>query len=211
MATINNGESGASVRTKLNDDMALMDARTTVGYNVFTLTNPSAVRYLRINADNSVTARTAAEIVSDIGALPTTAVRRISIIFSGSLFNPSDSTSYFFGNIVGVVPNTSSVARFRIEAPATGVLNRVRLNGNFTAGSNQSATWRINNVTAATSVTLTSSFSFAAANNFPAVFTSVGLAVTLGDELELELVCPAWTPTNPTALSLTTTATIDVT
>lgn len=40
---------------------------TTVGSNLFTLTNPSAVRFLRINADNTVTARSAAEFLADIG------------------------------------------------------------------------------------------------------------------------------------------------
>ena len=39
---------------------------TTVGTNLATLPNPSAVRFLRINADNTVTARTAAEMVSDL-------------------------------------------------------------------------------------------------------------------------------------------------
>ena len=41
---------------------------TTVGNNLFTLANPSAVRWIRINADNTVTTRTAAETLSDIGA-----------------------------------------------------------------------------------------------------------------------------------------------
>lgn len=41
---------------------------TTVGGNLFTLSNPSAVRWLRVNADNSITPRTAAETLSDIGA-----------------------------------------------------------------------------------------------------------------------------------------------
>jgi hypothetical protein len=41
---------------------------TTVGSNIFTLANPSAIRYLRINADNTVTARTAAEMRGDLGA-----------------------------------------------------------------------------------------------------------------------------------------------
>ena len=41
---------------------------TTVGIAIANLTNPSAVRFIRINADNSVTARTAAEVLSDIGA-----------------------------------------------------------------------------------------------------------------------------------------------
>jgi len=41
---------------------------TTAGQNIFTLSNPSAIRYIKINADNTVTARTAAEMLSDIGA-----------------------------------------------------------------------------------------------------------------------------------------------
>jgi len=41
---------------------------TTVGQNLFTLTNPSAVRFMRINADNTVSTRTAAEMATDIGA-----------------------------------------------------------------------------------------------------------------------------------------------
>lgn len=53
-------ETGAGIRTKLGT--------TTVGANINTLTNPSAVRWVRVNADNSVTARTAAETLSDIGA-----------------------------------------------------------------------------------------------------------------------------------------------
>jgi hypothetical protein len=40
---------------------------TTVGTNLATLPNPSAVRYLRINADNQVSALTLAELKSDIG------------------------------------------------------------------------------------------------------------------------------------------------
>ena len=41
---------------------------TTVGKALFNLTNPSAIRFIRINTDNTVTARTADEFRSDIGA-----------------------------------------------------------------------------------------------------------------------------------------------
>lgn len=40
---------------------------TTVGASVFTLTNPSAVTFVRINADNTVTARSAADFRTDLG------------------------------------------------------------------------------------------------------------------------------------------------
>jgi len=39
---------------------------TTVGNNLFTLTNPSAITFLRINADNTVTARSAANFKTDL-------------------------------------------------------------------------------------------------------------------------------------------------
>lgn len=40
---------------------------TTVGQNLFTLTNPSALGYLRINADNTITHRTYANVKTDLG------------------------------------------------------------------------------------------------------------------------------------------------
>ena len=39
---------------------------TTVGANIFTLTNPSAVTFIRMNADNTVTARSASELKTDL-------------------------------------------------------------------------------------------------------------------------------------------------
>lgn len=41
---------------------------TTVGRNLLNITNPGSVRFIRINADNSVSTRTAAELRADIGA-----------------------------------------------------------------------------------------------------------------------------------------------
>lgn len=41
---------------------------TTVGRAVANLANPSAIRFLRINADNSVIARSASEMLTDLGA-----------------------------------------------------------------------------------------------------------------------------------------------
>ena len=40
---------------------------TTVGQNLVKLTNPNAISYLRVNADNTITARTPAQLVSDLG------------------------------------------------------------------------------------------------------------------------------------------------
>ncbi len=43
---------------------------TTVGSALITLTNPSAISFIRINADNSITARSAANFLSDIAGQP---------------------------------------------------------------------------------------------------------------------------------------------
>lgn len=48
---------------------------TTVGGNLFTLANPSAVTWPRINADNSVSTRTAAETRTDLSLVPGTDVQ----------------------------------------------------------------------------------------------------------------------------------------
>jgi hypothetical protein len=40
---------------------------TTVGNNIATLANPSAISYIRINADNTVTTRTPSQVLSDLG------------------------------------------------------------------------------------------------------------------------------------------------
>ena len=47
---------------------------TTIGQSMFTLTNPSAITFPRFNADNTITARSAANFRSDIGAGSVTTV-----------------------------------------------------------------------------------------------------------------------------------------
>lgn len=49
---------------------------TSVGSNIFTVTNPSAIRFLRINADNSVSLLDAASFRTAIGAAGGTEVKR---------------------------------------------------------------------------------------------------------------------------------------
>lgn len=62
----------AAARTLLDDatvaDMRVTLGGTTVGSNVFTLTNPSAVSYFKIAADNTVSAISAATLGADLSA-----------------------------------------------------------------------------------------------------------------------------------------------
>lgn len=82
---------------------------TTTGKNVFTLTNPSAVTWLRVNADNTVTARTAAQTLSDIGGI------------SGN------QTITLTGNVTGI--GTTSIA----TTIAAGAVTNAMLAGSITA------------------------------------------------------------------------------
>jgi hypothetical protein len=58
---------------------------TTVGTNLTTLPNPSAIRYLRINADNTVSALTVASLKSDLG---------INSVVLGTNFSNAGTASY---------------------------------------------------------------------------------------------------------------------
>lgn len=72
---------------------------TTVGNNIFTLTNPSAITFIRVNADNSVTARSAANFLSDIGAQPAgtylTSANIVATITNGVTTNAPSEDAVF--------------------------------------------------------------------------------------------------------------------
>lgn len=59
---IADGGTGASTESGARTNLGA----TTVGSNLFTLTNPSAVTFIRMNADNTVTARSASELKTDL-------------------------------------------------------------------------------------------------------------------------------------------------
>jgi hypothetical protein len=89
---------------------------TTVGTNIATLPNPSATRYLRINADNTVSALTLAELKSDIG-VGGYAVLTSDFITSGVAFQ----------NITGLQFNVTAGKTYKWRATiiivATGTVN----------------------------------------------------------------------------------------
>ena len=62
--SIANGGTGASTAAAARTNLGA----TTVGGNLFTLTNPSAIRFIRLNANNTVSALTASDFRSAIGA-----------------------------------------------------------------------------------------------------------------------------------------------
>jgi hypothetical protein len=66
-STINSLNALSSQVAGLELPCASITSATTLGCNIATLTNQSAVRFLRINADNSVTALTASQLMAEMG------------------------------------------------------------------------------------------------------------------------------------------------
>ena len=112
-----------------------------------------------------------------------------TVFFSHGSTNPADSTTYFVGGLINIIPITTSQSRFRIESPITGTFDRLRVVQNMTIGTTENSVIKLNNKTAGTSVTLSSAFRY---DNVVKLYTSIGLAVTQGDELELEINTPIW-------------------
>jgi hypothetical protein len=117
-----------------------------------------------------------------------------------SSLNPADSTSYFFAANVASA-STSTNALRRKPAGITGHIHSVAMHITIATslGSSETATFKINNVTQGTSVTVSTGL----------VYTATGLslqwdlaspfAVTKGDQIECQVDMPAFA-TNPVAV-----------
>ncbi len=96
---------------------------TTVGQAFVNLTNPSAITFPRINADNSVTARSAANFLTDIGAASSGANSSITSLtgltgrLQTTLTTQQMLLSYDGSNNLGVTVSSAGVATF---APSGG-------------------------------------------------------------------------------------------
>jgi len=117
-----------------------------------------------------------------------------------NVFNPADSTTYYFGRPFVNVGATTAAIR-KIMVPRAGTVTRVDIsvgNNTGTQGSNEVMTisLRLNNTT---DTTLSSAFTINQVGGGSATFSVTGLtiAVAAEDYLEVKLVTPAWV-TNPT-------------
>ena len=88
---------------------------TTVGGNFFTLTNPSAITFPRMNADNSVSALDAASFRTAIGAGTVTSVTGTSPVASSGGATPAISLASGYGDTQN--PYASKTANTFLAAP----------------------------------------------------------------------------------------------
>jgi hypothetical protein len=97
---------------------------TTIGQSMFTLTNPSAITFPRFNADNTVTARTAANFRSDIGAGTVTSVNIASgtpMSITNNTTTPEISMAAATGSVNGYLTSTNWTT-FNASASVSGIL-----------------------------------------------------------------------------------------
>jgi hypothetical protein len=83
---------------------------TTIGQSMFTLTNPSAITFPRFNSDNTITARTAANFRSDIGAGTVTNVNIASgtpMSITNNTTTPEISMAAATGSVNGYLTSTN--------------------------------------------------------------------------------------------------------
>lgn len=113
--------------------------------------------------------------------------------------DPADSTTYFGGGFPAFAVGTTAV-RFNLAVPQTGTITKgtaaVKVEGTLSSAENIAISVRKNDTTDAsiTSVGRTTARVQTYSN------TSMSLAVTAGDALELKIVTPAWV-TNPTQVA----------
>jgi hypothetical protein len=155
---------------------------TTVGNALATLTNPNAITFLRVNADNSVTARTAAEMVTDLG-LGTGSVSILGQFTNGDIV-PAGVTR--FGSLfAGSVNHAASDAARRTPMVTAGTLSRfyVMTNTAQPATGSLVCTLRKNSVDQALTITI-------AAGSAAGVFTDLvnSVSVAVGDLMGVKFV-----------------------
>jgi len=155
---------------------------TTVGTNLATLPNPSAIRYVRINADNTVTAITAATLKSELLATTPYGVVAYGSAFIATV--PASTTTY--GTITsGNIAFNTNVANREFTIPFGGTVKNLYVytsNGQG-AGGSLVITVMLNQVATALAVTVPASGVAATRTNLTDTFTAVA-----GDRLAFRFI-----------------------
>lgn len=97
-----------------NSDTALNNlGMDTVGSNIAKLTNPSAITFIRINADNTVTARSAANFQADLSLVPGTNVQAFDTDLTAiaALVSAADRVPYATGAGTWAIATLTGFAR----------------------------------------------------------------------------------------------------
>jgi hypothetical protein len=178
-----NGGTGATTNTAARTNLGA----TTVGSNFFTLTNPSAIRFPRINADNTVSSLTDSEFRTAIGAgVGGGTVTSVSgtgtvqgLTLSGTV---TSSGSLTLGGSLSAV-NLASQVTGTLPVANGGTGQTSYTNGELLIGNTTGNTLTKATLTAGTGVSITNgagSISIAATNNGTVTSVATGTGLTGG-------------------------------
>jgi hypothetical protein len=112
---------------------------TTVGNNLITQPDPSAIRYMRINADNSISQLTVTQLQTDLGLTPTVLANDVAITAVNT--NLNDITGLSFSIIAG------NKYKFRAELYVTA--SPVNIGSKFAVNANVAVSAIVYRVTGA--------------------------------------------------------------
>lgn len=107
---------------------------TTIGAAMFSLTNPWAITFPRFNADNSITARSAANFRSDVGAFPFGA-GTVTTPDSVSDFTVAPTATTKKALVIQARPSQTANV-FEVQDSTGGNLFQVQANGDISIGGN---------------------------------------------------------------------------
>lgn len=110
-----------------------------------------------------------------------------------TVYDPADSTTYYFGQLGGSAPSTGNIYQFSV--PTKCYIKAVTILANVgTPGTNESSTLyvRVNN---STDYTVTAALNYDAALEQMTI-NGLNIPLAQGDYFSIKLVTPAWA-TNP--------------
>lgn len=125
---------------------------------------------------------------------------RLTFMFISSAVNPADATTYYFGNSVITTTAANVTSELGYDVTVIGAI--ITATGNTVAGTTETATIKLRNVTTLTSHTISTSVRTDASTTVVRSQTVTGLSIDVGasDDICIEYIAPTYV-TNPTGLA----------
>lgn len=182
----------ANLATPLDTDLLLVEDQSAGGAKKYsTWANIKAT--LKSYFDSVTTTLTNKTISGASNTI--TGLKTGYISFGANTFNPADATVYYFGVNSNFAPTTTAGIR-RIYFPYNCTITGVSFDVYCTAGDNANVTFNVQ-VNGGSTTAITTTAQLTSTHNFISN-TSLSIAITAGDYVEIQQAAVTWGTTNPT-------------